>query len=137
MAICSAEIEHGEREFWRLAHETEVAHTFDRWLVPTCHLGAALPHERKAGEVLNWLSHLQADERLIVQSIAAGLLGTDRPYLRALCRRRLLLKQGFHRLVGEYRTLRCEMSAIPATQPGQFSHSQSPDPAVVALPVAA
>ena len=114
LALCRAEVEHGEREFWRLAHTMGVAHAFDRWLVPTCHLGAALPNERKAGEVLNWLSHLQAEERLIANAIAAGMMRTDRPYLRALCRRRLALKQGFRRLVGEYRVLR----AIVATQLG-------------------
>ena len=107
LPIC-AEAGHCETEFWRLAHRLGVAHAFDRFLVPTSHLGATHGHERKAGTALNWLSHLQAEERLIADSIAMGMLRSDRPYVAALFRRRRDLKRGLRQVVTDYRRLRAQ-----------------------------
>ncbi len=106
LALCEAEVAHARSEFWQVARRLRVDGAFDRHLEPACHEGAALPHERTAGRVLVWLSHLQVEEQEIAKSIGLGLLRSDRRYMRALFRRRLKLKQGFRRAVSEYPALR-------------------------------
>ncbi len=108
-AVCQAETEHARREFWQLARQLKVSGAFDRYLEPACHEPASLAHERKAGQVLNWLSHLSVEETEIAKSIGMGMLRRDRDYLRALFRRRLSLKQGFRKSFDEYRALRAAL----------------------------
>jgi hypothetical protein len=109
LAACSADVTHADTEFWRLAHELDLTARFDRYLDPGCPQAAAMPHERKAASVLNWLQHLQVEEWLIARSIGSGMLRSDRSYLRALFSRRLRLKQGFRRTLADYRALRSRL----------------------------
>ena len=106
VVLCEAEVAHARGEFWQVARRLRVDGAFDRHLAPACHEAASLPHERIAGRVLLWLSHLQVEEQEIARSIGMGLLRGDRRYMRALFRRRLALKQGFRQAVAEYQALR-------------------------------
>ncbi len=112
LASCEAELEHARAEFWRLAHEIELAGAFDRYLDPDCHAGAMLDHERAAARVLNHLSHLQTEEWLIGESLAQGLMRTDRPYMRALFARRCTLARGFRQAVAGYRAARAAIDQV-------------------------
>lgn len=111
-AVCEAETAHARAEFWQVARDLKVAGAFDRYLEPACHEGTMLAHERKAGQVLNWLTHLAVEEQEIAKSIGLGLLRADRRYLAALFQRRLTLKQGFRRSFAEYRTLRAAADQV-------------------------
>jgi hypothetical protein len=106
LEACLIDVEHAQHEFWALAHRFHVAHAFDRFLVPTCHLATAHPHERQAGVVLNWLSHLQAEEHEIGRSIALGQLRTNRAFMRAALARRRRLKRGWAMVLARYLALR-------------------------------
>jgi hypothetical protein len=106
LEACLADVEHAQQEFWTLAHRFRIAHAFDRYLVPTCHLATAHPHERQAGVVLNWLSHLQAEEHEIGRSVALGHLRTNRAFMRAALARRRQLKRGWATVLARYLALR-------------------------------
>lgn len=70
-AVCGAELDHANADFWRLAWRYDVAPFVDRYQDPSPHARYWLPHERQAGVVLNALGHLQAAERSIRDTILA------------------------------------------------------------------
>jgi hypothetical protein len=114
LLACEAEVAHARAQFWRLAHELRLADAFDRYLDPDCHAGAMLDHERAAATVLNCLSHLQTEEWLIGESLAQGLLRSDRAYMRKLFARRCMLKQVFRDACAAYRAARTEIDRVKA-----------------------
>jgi hypothetical protein len=60
-AVCTAEVEHANREFQRITADLHASAVF--YDDPGAEARFRLPHEARAGEALVWLSHLQAHDR--------------------------------------------------------------------------
>lgn len=84
-AVCQAEVDHADRDFWRVVHGMGVSLMFDRYGDPMCAARHRFDHEEKAGRALNMLSHLQSEESIIRDRLPGGFHAScrrsDRPWL--------------------------------------------------------
>ncbi len=61
-AVCQAEVDHADADFWRVVHRHKYAITIDRFREPDAAAAYRVAHEAHAGAALNWLSHLQTHD---------------------------------------------------------------------------
>jgi hypothetical protein len=106
-AVCTAEVEHADREFQRIAADLHASAVF--YDDPGAEARFRLPHEARAGDALVWLSHLQAHDRSRRGPWARW--NTMRPHERSLwlaSRRKLL--HGLIRAASAYRAARASLA---------------------------
>jgi hypothetical protein len=105
IAACSAELKHAEFDTRELVARHGLGAFIDSRVDSLWHAEFRLPHERAAALVLNWASHLETQEGLIVGPWSRWHLN-DRAGRRALLATRRRLKRGFLAAVAAWRAAR-------------------------------
>lgn len=104
-AVCDAEVKHATANFWRVVYGLNAGAVFDHYKREEEAAPFRFEHEVKAATALNWLSHLQGQERQIADVQRQTFAGKD-IYLAELERRLEKLQAGFNRAVADYKAAR-------------------------------
>lgn len=105
-AVCQAEVDHRSSDFDSAARKAGLY--FDRFANPNVVMIGSFAHEARAGEALNWLSHLQfmdGQRHGVWQHWSIW----SREEKVAWARKRRTVVRGFLRAVAAYRAARAEV----------------------------